>query len=108
MYSETANFRVLFYTVNLRIDLVANSPQAKKRARQAEKARQLNTSQRSMMRTSIKKVGAAIKTADHEAAQAEFKKAMPVIDAMAGKGHMHKNKAARTKSRLNAKIKSLK
>ncbi len=60
------------------------------------------------MRTSIKKVATAIKTADYEIATAEFKKAVPVIDSMTGKGLMHKNKAARTKSRLNAKIKNLK
>jgi len=87
---------------------VANSAQAKKRARQAEQHRKLNASQRSEMRTSIKKVAAAIQTADYEAAQAEFKKAMPVIDSATGKGVVHKNTAARTKSRLNTKIKSLK
>ena len=87
---------------------MANSAQAKKRARQAEQHRQLNASQRSEMRTSIKKVAAAIQTADYETAQAEFKKAMPVIDAATGKGILHKNTAARTKSRLNAKIKNLK
>jgi small subunit ribosomal protein S20 len=92
----------------LRIDLVANSLQAKKRARQAEAHRQLNASQRSALRTSVKKVVAAIETADHEAAQAEFKKAVPAIDSAATKGIVHKNKAARTKSRLNTRIKSLK
>lgn len=60
------------------------------------------------MRTSIKKVATAIKTADYDNATAEFRKAVPVIDSMTGKGLMHKNKAARTKSRLNAKIKNLK
>ena len=87
---------------------MANSAQAKKRARQAEQHRQLNAGQRSEMRTSIKKVATAIQTADYDAAQAEFKKAMPVIDGATSKGVLHKNTAARTKSRLNAKIKSLK
>jgi small subunit ribosomal protein S20 len=92
----------------LRIDLVANSAQAKKRARQAEQHRQHNASQRSTLRTSIKKVVSAISSSDYEAAQAEFKQACPVIDSLTGKGVVHKNKAARTKSRLNAKIKGLK
>lgn len=87
---------------------MANSSQAKKRARQAEVHRQLNAGQRSAMRTSIKKVASAIEAADHEAAQAEFRQAVPVIDAAVSKGVVHKNKAARTKSRMNARVKSLK
>lgn len=86
---------------------MANSPQAKKRARQAVKARARNTSQRSMVRTYIKKVLAAIKTGDKQAAQAAYNAAVPVIDRFADKGIMHKNKAARHKSRLNAHIKAL-
>lgn len=87
---------------------MANSPQAKKRARQAEVHRQLNASQRSAMRTSIKNVVAAIETADYDVAQAVFKKAVPSIDSAVSKGLIHKNKAARTKSRLNTRIKTLK
>lgn len=87
---------------------MANSLQAKKRARQAEVHRQLNASQRSAMRTSIKNVVAAIETADYDVAQAAFKKAAPSIDSAVSKGLIHKNKAARTKSRLNTRIKTLK
>jgi len=86
---------------------VANSPQARKRARQAEKRRSHNASLRSMVRTSIKKVVAAIKTGDAEQARSAYSAAVPVIDRMADKGIIHKNKAARHKSRLNAQIKAL-
>ena len=86
---------------------MANSPSARKRARQAENRRQHNASLRSMVRTSIKKVVKAIDTKDVEAAKAAFTAAVPVIDRMADKGIIHKNKAARHKSRLNAQIKAL-
>jgi small subunit ribosomal protein S20 len=86
---------------------VANSAQARKRARQAEKHRQLNTAQRSMMRTSVKKVIKAIAAGDKEAAQAAYQQAVPLLDRMAGKGLLHKNKAARHKSRLNGHIKAM-
>jgi len=86
---------------------VANSPQARKRARQAEKRRKHNASRRSMMRTYIKKVVRAIEAGDREAAMEAYKAAVPVIDRMANKGLIHKNKAARHKSRLNAHIKAM-
>jgi len=86
---------------------VANSPQAKKRARQNEKARQHNASLRSMVRTYIKKVIAAIEAGNFEDAKAAYAAAVPVIDRMADKGIIHKNKAARHKSRLNAQVKAL-
>lgn len=86
---------------------MANSPQAKKRARQAFQARAHNASQRSMVRTYIKKVIAAIATGDKQAAQEAYNAAVPVIDRIADKGIIHKNKAARHKSRLNAQIKAL-
>jgi small subunit ribosomal protein S20 len=86
---------------------LANSAQAKKRARQADKRRKHNASQRSEVRTSIKKVVAAIESKDKETAQAAYKGAVPVIDKMADKGIIHKNKAARHKSRLSAQIKAL-
>ena len=86
---------------------MANSPQAKKRARQAEKRRGHNASQRSMVRTYIKRVNAAIGSGNHEQAREAYEQAVPVIDRLADKGIMHKNKAARHKSRLNAAIKSL-
>jgi len=86
---------------------VANSPQARKRARQAEKRRKHNASLRSLVRTQIKKVVAAVGTGDAEQARQAYAQAVPVIDRMADKGIIHKNKAARHKSRLNAKVKAL-
>ncbi len=86
---------------------MANSPQAKKRARQAEKRRAHNASLRSLVRTNIKKVVAAIDTGDADQAKAAYAAAVPVIDRMADKGIIHKNKAARHKSRLSAQVKAL-
>ena len=86
---------------------MANSAQAKKRARQAEKNRRSNTSHRSMMRTHIKNVFKAIDAGDKAAAEAAYKAAGPVIDSMAGKGLIHKNKAARHKSRMNTHVRAM-
>jgi small subunit ribosomal protein S20 len=86
---------------------VANSPQARKRARQAEKRRAHNSSLRSLVRTVIKKVSAAINSGDANAAKTAYDNAVPVIDRMADKGIIHKNKAARHKSRLNSQVKAL-
>ena len=86
---------------------MANSPQARKRARQNDKARLHNASLRSMVRTYLKKVIAAIEAGDAEAAKAAYNAAVPVLDRVADKGILHKNKAARHKSRLNAQIKAL-
>lgn len=86
---------------------MANIKSAKKRAIQAEKRRQHNASRRSMMRTYLKKVIAAIESGDKEAATAAFSVATPVLDRMASKGLIHKNKAARHKSRLAAQIKAI-
>lgn len=86
---------------------MANTAQARKRARQAENNRQLNAGQRSNTRTSIKKVLKAIEAGDKDAAKKAYDEAVPVIDKAAGKGLMHANKAARHKSRLNQHIRSL-
>jgi small subunit ribosomal protein S20 len=86
---------------------LANSTQAKKRARQNENRRQHNASLRSMVRTYLKKVDTAIDSGDQAVAQAAYAESMPVIDRMADKGIIHKNKAARHKSRLNTKIRAL-
>ena len=86
---------------------MANSPQARKRARQNEKRRRHNASFRSMVRSRIKKVRAAIEQKDKKAAAEAYRAAVPVIDRMADKGIIHKNKAARHKSRLNTAIKAL-
>lgn len=86
---------------------MANSAQARKRARQAEKHRQRNASARSMMRTYIKNVVKAIDDGDKSAAEGAYKAAVPVIDSAARKGLIHMNKAARHKSRLNAHIRNM-
>lgn len=86
---------------------MANSPQARKRARQNDLRRTHNASLRSLVRTKIKQVISAIGTGDAEASSAAYAEAVPVIDRMADKGIIAKNKAARHKSRLNAKIKAL-
>ena len=86
---------------------MANSAQARKRARQGEKRRIRNASQRSMARTYIKRVNAAIDAKNVEEANDAFVQAVPVIDKMISKGILHKNQAARYKSRLNKKIKAL-
>lgn len=86
---------------------MANIKSAKKRARQSEKHRQHNASLRSMVRTYIKKVYAAIEAHDKKLAEDCYAAAQPVIDRMADKGLIHKNKAARHKSRLTAHIKKM-
>jgi small subunit ribosomal protein S20 len=86
---------------------LANTAQAKKRARQAEQHRQHNASLRSMVRTYMKKVSNAIEAGDKALAESTYTAAVPVIDRMAGKGLLHKNKAARHKSRLSAHIKKM-
>ncbi len=86
---------------------MANIKSAKKRALQSEKRRQHNASRRSMTRTSLKKILAAIASGDKTAAQTAYSAAVPLLDRMATKGLIHKNKAARHKSRLAAQIKAL-
>jgi small subunit ribosomal protein S20 len=87
---------------------MANSAGSKKRARQAVVRRSRNVSLRSMVRTSIKKVQAGIDAKSYDEAQAALANAMPYIDKMVTKGILHKNKAARTKSRLNVSVLALK
>ena len=86
---------------------MANSPQARKRARQNDKRRAHNASLRSLVRTKIKQVLASVNAGDASASKDAFQQAVPVIDKMVSKGIIAKNKAARHKSRLNAKVKAL-
>jgi len=86
---------------------VANSAGSKKRARQAIKSRAHNGSIRSMVRTYLKKVDAAIEAGNQTEAKAAYVLATSQLDKAANKGLYHKNKAARHKSRLSAKIKAL-
>ena len=86
---------------------MANIKSAKKRAITSEKNRQHNASRRSMMRTFMKKVLVAIASGDKDAATKAFVEVQPILDRYATKGLIHKNKAARHKSRLSAQIKAL-
>ena len=86
---------------------MANIASAKKRARQTEKRRQHNASDRSWLRSSIKKVINAAEAKDKDKATAAYQTAVPIIDRMAGKGVIHKNKAARHKQQLNNLVRAL-
>jgi len=86
---------------------MANTAQAKKRVRQNETHRQRNASARSLVRTHIKKVVKAIEDRKVKEAEAAYQAAIPIIDRMASKNIIHKNKAARHKSRLLASIRKL-
>lgn len=86
---------------------MANTKSAEKAARQAEKHRTRNVALRSRMRTSIRKVTAAIAGGDKAAAQNTYREAVPVIDTLVSKQIIHRNKAARHKSRLSARIRAM-
>ena len=86
---------------------MANTKSAKKRVIQSEKHRKHNASMKSAYRTAIKKVEAAIIANNKEEASSALKEAVPMIDRMVNKKIIEKNKAARHKSRLNAKVKNL-
>ncbi|GMT40903.1 MAG: 30S ribosomal protein S20 [bacterium] len=86
---------------------MANSPQARKRARQNTVRRTQNHSMRSMMRTYIKTVYIAIENNDKDKAVSAYHSAVSIIDRNARRGLQHKNKAARLKSHMNARIKAM-
>ena len=86
---------------------MANIASARKAARQSEKRRALNASQRSELRSAIKRVRKAIEAGDKVAARAVLRESTKVLDTIADKKIIHKNKAARSKSRLNAKVKAM-
>lgn len=86
---------------------MANSAQARKRARQNTKRREANHSMRSMMRTYIKRVYKAIESNDKDAARSAYESAVSAIDKNSKRGLHHKNKAARLKSRMNARIRAM-
>lgn len=86
---------------------MANIKSAIKRARQNIKRRQHNASARSMFRTYVKNVLKAVEAGNQGDAEAAYAKAQPVIDKAANKGLIHKNKAARVKSRLVAHVKGM-
>ena len=86
---------------------MANIKSAKKRAKQAVKRRERNMGAKSMVRTALKKVLKAIEAKDAAAAQDAYKVAEPLLDRQSSRGLIHRNKAARHKSRLQARIKAL-
>ena len=86
---------------------MANTPQARKRVRQAIKARTRNAAQKSNFRSSIKKVLKSLADKNKDQSNANFKEAMSIMDKLVTKGLIHKNKAARHKSRLNKHIQKL-
>jgi len=86
---------------------MANTKQAGKRAKQSIKRRGANVSLRTELRTAIKKVQKAIEAGDAKGADAALRKETANLDRIARKGIIHKNKAARHKSRLAAKVKAL-
>jgi len=86
---------------------MANTKSAEKRAREAIERRGRNVAHRSKVRSAVRKVVVAIQAGNKAEATAALKAAAPVIDAMARKGIIHRNKAARHKSRLAAQVKAL-
>lgn len=87
---------------------MANIKSAKKRAKQTVVRNARNASQRSMLRTAVKKVIKALDAKDAAGAEAAFAVAQPILDRYSARGLIHKNKAARHKSRISAHIKALK
>lgn len=86
---------------------MANSPQARKRAKQSKKRGLRHASQRSTVRTVIKKTVKIFQMKDRESAQIAFQKAVRIFDKAAARHIIHPNKAARLKSRLSQKLKGL-
>ena len=85
---------------------MANSPQARKRARQETQHRTRNMAQRAAMRTHVKKYLKSIDGSDIEVAEKDYRIAVSQVDRAVRRGLHHRNKAARLKSRLNARLKS--
>lgn len=86
---------------------MANTKSAEKAARQAEKHRARNIALRSRMRSAIRKVTSALAAGNKEQAQAGYREAVPVIDTLVNKQIIHRNKAARHKSRLAARVRAM-
>ena len=86
---------------------MANTKSAEKAARQAEKHRARNVALRSRMRSAVRKVTTAVAGGDKTSALATYREAVPVIDTLVNKKIIHRNKAARHKSRLAAKVRAM-
>ena len=87
---------------------MANTKSAEKAARRAETNRTRNVALRSRMRSALRKVTDAVASGKKDEASAALKAAQPVIDSLVNKNVIHRNKAARHKSRISAHIKALK
>ncbi len=86
---------------------MANSPQAKKRARQNARRLEVNKARRSRIRTFLRKVEEAIASGDKDAAVAALRQAQPELMRGVTKGVYHKNTASRKMSRLAARVKAI-
>ena len=86
---------------------MANTKSAEKAAHQAEKHRARNVALRSRMRTAVRNVTTAVTGGNKEAARISYNQAVPIIDSLVGKQIIHRNKAARHKSRLAARIRAM-
>jgi small subunit ribosomal protein S20 len=86
---------------------MANSPQAKKRARQNERRADVNKARRSRIRTFLRKVEEALAAGDHSVAADALRRAQPELMRGVTKGIVHKNTAARKISRLSKRVKAL-
>lgn len=86
---------------------MANSPQAKKRARQNERRFQVNKARRSRVRTYLRKVEEAIEAGDKDAAKAALRAAQPELMRGVSRGIFHKNTIARKMSRLSSRVKAI-
>ena len=87
---------------------MANTASAKKRAKQSEVRRERNFSQKSTLRTAIKKVLKAVQSGDKTSAESNYKTVVSLADKAVGKKLIHANKASRLKSRLHVKVKIVK
>lgn len=86
---------------------MANTKSAEKAARQAEKHRARNIALRSRMRSAVRKVTSAVASGNKEQALASYRAAVPVIDTLVSKQIVHRNKAARHKARLAARVRAM-
>ncbi len=86
---------------------MANTKSAEKAARQAEKHRARNVALRSRMRTAVRNVTTAVVSGKKDVAQSSYNQAVPIIDSLVSKQIIHRNKAARHKSRLAARIRAM-
>ena len=86
---------------------MANTKAAEKAARQAEKHRARNVQLRSRMRSAIRAVSSAVAAGNKQAAETSYREAVPLIDTLVNKQIIHRNKAARHKSRLAARVRAM-